>query len=81
MHEITSVASYVVTEINYYMEDHGGDAYDYKSDFKSEKSVKLIRSEVLKSYDKDRFRDKVDAFKLPKDGKSKASASKKSHKA
>jgi hypothetical protein len=72
--EIAKLASYVVTELNYYIEDHGKDAYDYKSDFKSEKSVKTIRSEVLKSYEKDRFRDKVDAFTLPVNGKPKSTS-------
>ena len=65
MKEISSLAGYAVTELNYYIEDHGGDAYDYKSEFKSEKNVGAIRLEILKSYDKDRFRDKVDPFKAP----------------
>jgi hypothetical protein len=65
LHEVGILASYVVTELNYYIEDHGGESFDYKSVFKSEKGVKLIRSEVLKAYEKDLFRDKVDAFKMP----------------
>jgi hypothetical protein len=62
---MSALASYTVTELNYYIEDHGGEAFDYKSIFKSEKGVKLFRSEVLKAYEKDLFRDKVDAFKMP----------------
>jgi hypothetical protein len=65
LQELKTLASYVVTEINYYIEDHGGEAFDYKSVFKSEKGVKLIRSEVLKAYEKDLYRDKVDRFQLP----------------
>jgi hypothetical protein len=64
--EINALASYVVTELNYYVTDHGGEAFDYKSVFKSEKGVSLLRSEVLKAYEKDLFRDKVDAFLMPK---------------
>lgn len=63
--EVGAVASYTVTELNYYVADHGGEAFDYKSIFKSEKGVKLFRSEVLKAYEKDLFRDKVDAFRMP----------------
>jgi hypothetical protein len=65
LQEISTLASYTVTELNYYVEDHGGEAFDYKSVFKSERGVKLIRSEVLKAYEKDLFRDKVDAFQMP----------------
>jgi hypothetical protein len=75
--EIAKLASYIVTELNYYMEDRGKDAYDYKSGFKSEKSVKTIRSEVLKAYEKDRYRDKVDPFQLPMESKAAPPASKK----
>jgi hypothetical protein len=65
LQEVSTLASYTVTELNYYIEDSGGEAFDYKSVFKSEKGVKLFRSEVLKAYEKDLFRDKVDAFKMP----------------
>ncbi len=65
LQELKTLASYVVTEINYYIEDHGGEAFDYKSVFKSERGVKLIRSEVLKAYEKDLYRDKVYPFQLP----------------
>jgi hypothetical protein len=64
--EISKFASYVVTELNYYIQDHGGGAFDYKSIFKSEKNVKLIRSEILKTYEKDLFREKADPFAIPK---------------
>ena len=47
--EVGAVASYTVTELNYYVADHGAEAFDYKSIFKSEKGVKLFRSEVLKA--------------------------------
>jgi hypothetical protein len=65
---VTGVANYAVTELNYLISDRGGEVYDYKSEFKTPKGVEAIRSEVLKSYDKDRYRDKVDAFQLPKIG-------------
>jgi hypothetical protein len=65
LEEVNTLASYTVTELNYYIEDLGGEAFDYKSVFKSEKGVKLFRSEVLKAYEKDLFRDKVDVFKMP----------------
>jgi hypothetical protein len=62
---IGGLAAHVVTELNYFVEDHGGEAYDYKSEFKSPKSVEAIRSEVLKSYEKDKYRNRIDEFSLP----------------
>jgi len=64
--EIEKLVTYAITELNYYVDDRGGEAYDYKSEFKTPKGVEAIRSEVLKSYDKDLYRDKVDKFELPR---------------
>jgi hypothetical protein len=62
---LKEIADYVVLELNFYIDENGGDQYDYKSDFKSEKKVGTIRSEVLKSFEKDKRRGKALEFSLP----------------
>jgi hypothetical protein len=57
---------YVVTELNYFLDEHGNDTYDYKTEFKSPKAVGSIRNEVLRAYAKDRKMKRVKPFALPK---------------
>src|SRR5207249_9643858 len=46
LRKIKELTNFAITELNYFVEEKGGDAYDYKSEFKSEKQVALIRKEV-----------------------------------
>jgi hypothetical protein len=64
--KIKELTNFVITELNYFVEEKGGDAYDYKSEFKSEKQVGSIRKEVMKAYDKDKFTKRMTPFTLPK---------------
>jgi len=63
--QIRELINFVITELNYFIADQGGDAYDYKSEFKSPKQVGLIRTEIIKAYEKDKFRKRLASFKLP----------------
>jgi hypothetical protein len=56
---------YVIDELNYYIDDHDGENYDYKTDFKSEKAVRSIASEMLRVYKKDRKMERAKPFRLP----------------
>ena len=62
--QIRELINFVITELNYFIADQGGDAYDYKSEFKSPKQVGLIRTEIIKAYEKDKFRKRLSSFKL-----------------
>jgi hypothetical protein len=62
---VLDLALAAVAEVNYYVQDHGADAYDYKSEFKSPTRVQQIRTEVLKAYQKDVFRGRASLFALP----------------
>jgi hypothetical protein len=62
---LNALAAVAVAELNYYVRDNGDDAYEYKGDFKSPVQVKRIRGEVLKGYEKDKFRGREQAFSLP----------------
>jgi hypothetical protein len=62
--QIEKIAHDTVTEMDYYLND-AGNAYDYKSEFKSERGVKSILGEVLKSYRKEKHRGRATVFKLP----------------
>jgi hypothetical protein len=66
LRKIKELTNFAITELNYFVEEKGGDAYDYKSEFKSEKQVASIRKEVMKAYDKDKFRKRITPFALPK---------------
>jgi hypothetical protein len=66
LEKIKALTNLAITELNYFVEEKGGDAYDYKSEFKSEKQVGSIRKEVMKAYDKDKFTQRITAFTLPK---------------
>ena len=66
LEKIKELTNFAITELNYFVEEKGGDAYDYKSEFKSENQVASIRKEVMKAYDKDKFRKRMTPFTLPK---------------
>ena len=66
LRKIKELTNFAITELNYFVEEKGGDAYDYKSEFKSEKQVGSIRKEVMKAYDKDKFTKRITPFTLPK---------------
>lgn len=59
---------FVITELNYIIDEKekqvGG--FDYKTEFKSAKDVGSLRAEILKAYDKDKFKGRVTPFSLPK---------------
>ncbi|KAB2650192.1 MAG: hypothetical protein DVB32_11290 [Verrucomicrobia bacterium] len=65
MGEIKKLANFVVTELNYFVEGRADSDYDYKTEFKSPKHVKELRSEVMKAYDKDKFNKRATPFSLP----------------
>ncbi len=62
---ISQLIDFATTEINYYIKEHGDDAYDYKSEFKSPKSLDVLKNAVLKSFEKDVHRGKASLFALP----------------
>lgn len=64
--KLAELAGIVATELNYFVEEQGGDNYDYKSQFKSPGSVATIRAQVLKGYAKDRSLGRLKEFALPK---------------
>jgi len=58
--------NWVVTELNYFVKSQGGEAYDYKREFKSQKAVEGIRDELLKAFEKDKYRGRATPFTAPK---------------
>lgn len=62
---IRGLVGLVIIELNYFFGDQGGDTFDYKSEFKSEKGVTSIRNAVLKAYNKDIHQKKIREFLLP----------------
>jgi hypothetical protein len=56
---------WMTTELNYFVKGSGGEAYDYKREFKSPKAVGIIRDELLKAFEKDRYRGRVAPFVKP----------------
>lgn len=69
--EIGALIDWLIIELNYTIEQNGDDTYDYKNEFKSPKAMQQIRSDLLKSYQKDIARRKVNPIKLPKKSKTK----------
>ncbi len=67
--EIGKLVDWLIIELNYTIDQNGDDTYDYKNEFKSPKSVQQIKTDLLKSYQKDIARSKVSAIKLPKKNK------------
>ena len=60
------LVNWLVTELNYFVKAQGGDAYDHKREFKSQKAVESIRDELLKAFEKDRYRGRATPFTTPK---------------
>jgi hypothetical protein len=56
---------WLITELNYFIKGKGGEAYDYKREFKSPKAVEAIRDELLKAFEKDRYRGRSIPFSAP----------------
>ena len=61
-----ALVDWAVTELNYFVKGQGGDAYDYKRQFKSPKAIEVIRDELLKAFEKDRYRGRAATFSMPK---------------
>jgi hypothetical protein len=64
--QVGDLAHLAVAELNYFIEEHGGEAYDYKSEFKSPRPVEAFRNEALKGYEKDVYRGRAILFSTPK---------------
>jgi hypothetical protein len=64
--QAAALVDWVVTELNYFVKGQGGDSYDYKREFKSQKAVEVIRDELLKAFEKDRYRGRAAPFSTPK---------------
>ena len=62
---IAGVIEYVIDELNYYFDEHDGENYDYKTEFKSPKAVGSMATEILRNYKKDRKMERVRPFQLP----------------
>ncbi len=62
---IDAVARYIVTELNYFIREHGDEAYDYKTAFKSQTDVHAIRNAVSKALEKDVAIGRAKSFVLP----------------
>lgn len=58
--------NWLVTEINYFVKAQGADAYDYKREIKSPKAVEGLRDELLKAFEKDKYRNRANPFSTPK---------------
>lgn len=56
---------WLVTELNYFVKGRGGEAYDYKREFKSPKAVQSVRDELLKAFEKDKYRGRASPFTTP----------------
>lgn len=57
--------AFVITELNYFVSERGAEAYDYKSEFKSPKATATLRNEILKAYEKDKYKGRVTPFEIP----------------
>jgi hypothetical protein len=62
---IDDVARFVVTELNYFIKEHGDEAYDYKTAFKSQSDVHALRNVVSKAFEKDVAIGRAKSFVLP----------------
>ncbi len=61
-----ALIDWLVTELNYFVKAQGGEVYDYKREFKSQKAVEGIRDELLKAFEKDAYRNRATRFTTPK---------------
>lgn len=62
---IQELIDHAIVELNYYIKENGEENYDYKSEFKSTKSVDALRNAVLKAYEKDLGVKRRKPFALP----------------
>ncbi len=60
-----ALLDWMVTELNFLVKANGGENYDYKRQFKSQKTVTVIRDEILKAFEKDLYRGRATRFALP----------------
>jgi hypothetical protein len=60
--KIVRIRKYGLTK--FVVHEHGGENYDYKTEMKSEKDINRIRTEVLKSYEKDKRLGRMSKFML-----------------
>ena len=63
---LDALATFVVTELNYFVKEQGDEGYDYKTSFKSQTDVQGIRNAVLKAFEKDVVVGRAKNFTLPK---------------
>jgi hypothetical protein len=63
--QVKDLTHLAVTELNFYIKEHGEEAYDYKSEFKSPKAVQAINNEILKAFEKDIYTKRANPFMLP----------------
>jgi hypothetical protein len=59
-----ALTKFVITELNYFIKENGEDSYDYKTSFKSQTDVHLIRNAVQKAFEKDVTTGRAKQFKL-----------------
>jgi hypothetical protein len=62
---LQALIDHALVELNYYVKENGEDSYDYKSEFKSPKSVEALRDAVVKAYEKDLHTKRMKVFRLP----------------
>jgi len=63
--QASALLDWMVTELNFLVKANGGENYDYKRQFKSQKTVTIIRDEILKAFEKDLYRGRATRFALP----------------
>lgn len=64
LEQIDKLVRWLITELNYSFHEQGDEAYDYKREFKSPKSVAILLDQILKAYEKDKFRDRAPMINL-----------------
>jgi len=62
--KIGNIVDWTLTEMNYVVKAKGGEAYDYKREFKSPKAVENIRDEIVKAFEKDIYRGRSELFTI-----------------
>ncbi|RUL64219.1 hypothetical protein EKH79_09215 [Dyella dinghuensis] len=65
LESLKAIIDHAIVELNYYVKEHGGDSYNYKSEFKSLKAVEALRNAVVKAYEKDIHNGRAQQFALP----------------
>lgn len=65
---LQKLIGHAIVELNYYVKENGDEAYDYKSELKSQKAVEILRNIVVKAYEKDLQIKRRKPFTLPQIG-------------